>query len=85
MSIINLVPTFTGRIAKYGERTLLFYLLHTFAIESLKALQLPMGYLPSLIYAFGITIILCIVSNIKGIDKFLTPISSFVSFQGKIW
>lgn len=81
VSIINLMPTFNNKIAKYGQYTLVFYLLHTFMIEFLKFLQLPCGYLPSLFYSLLIIVVLLVVTKIPGIDRCLTPLTTAI----KIW
>ena len=78
--IINLMPTINGKIAKYGQCTLLFYIAHTFLIQILHQFDLPNGFFVSIVYALLVTIVLMLVSRIKGIEKCLNPVSSIIKF-----
>ena len=71
VSIMNLIPSFHIRLAYYGRFTLRFYLLHTFLIDFLKVINLPVGYIYSLIYALFIILILLLITKIKTFDNFL--------------
>ena len=74
VSIMNLIPSFHIRLAYYGKYTLRFYLLHTFLIDFLKVINLPIGYIYSLIYALFIILILLLITKIKTFDDFLRKI-----------
>ena len=74
--MLNLVPAFGGRVARYGRHTLLFYILHTFMIEALASAGLPAGFFPSLAYAALVTATLVLVAKVKGVEKWLTPVTA---------
>lgn len=76
--MLNLVPAFGARVARYGRHTLLFYILHTFMIEALVSADLPVGFFPSLAYAALVTAALLLVSKVRGVEKWLTPVSTAV-------